>query len=153
MPAPRPNGSRNRDSNLPRVCAYPGRDAIRGEPVWLEVGISSQPDHTIVTLVGELDIAGTAMLGFQMSALAAQGCTRIVVDVGGLVFCDASGLGTLIVAAQRAALSEGWVRLAGARAPLSRIIGISKLARMLPEYRTVDDALADSGAAHGVTSG
>lgn len=152
MPAPRPTGSRNRDSGSPRVCARPGRDAIRGDPIWLEVSVSAQPGYTIVALVGELDIAGTGMLGLQMSALAAQGCTRIVVDVGELKFCDASGLGTLIVAAQQAALAEGWIRLVGARAPLSRIIGISKLARILPEYRTVDDALADGDASHGFKS-
>ena len=152
MPAPRPTGSRNRDSSLPRVCAYPGRDAIRGEPVWLEVHVSARPDHAIVALVGELDIAGTGTLGSRMSALAAQGCIRIVVDVGDLVFCDASGLGTLIEAAHRATLRGGWVRLVGTRAPLARIIGIAKLTRILPEYRTVDDALADAGAARGATN-
>lgn len=152
MPAPRPIGPRNKGSGPPRVRAFLRRDAIRGEPVWLEVRVSAQPDHAIVALVGELDIAGTGMLGFEMSALAAQGCTRIVVDVGDLVFCDASGLGTLIEAAHCAVLDGGWVRLVGARAPLARIIGIAKLARMLPEYRTVNDALADTGAAHGATS-
>lgn len=126
---------------------------MSGEPVWLEVSVSAQPGHAIVALSGELDIAGTGALNFQMSALAAQGCTRIVVDVGDLLFCDASGLGTLIEAAHRAVLCGGWVRLVGARASLARIIRITKLTRILPEYRTVDDALADSGAAHPVTTG
>jgi anti-anti-sigma factor len=144
MPAPRPTGIRDGDMGPPRVCARPGRDAVWGEPDWLEVSVSAQPDHAIVALVGELDIAGTGALSFQMSALVAQGCTRIVVDVSDLVFCGASGLGTLIEAAQRAARCGGWVRLAGARAPLVRIIGIAKLTRILPGYRTVDDALEDS---------
>lgn len=153
MPAPRPTGSRHRDSNPSRGRAHLGRDAIRGEPVWLEMSVSTEPGYALVALGGELDIAGTGTLGFQMSALAAQGCTRIVVDAGDLVFCDASGLGTLIEAAQRAALCGGWVRLVGVRAPLARIIGITKLTELLPQYRTVEAALADSGTSHGVASG
>ncbi len=153
MPAPRPTGSRDRHPGSPSVRAHAGRDAIRQEPVWLEVSVNTQPGYAIVALVGDLDIAATGTLNFQMSALVSRGCTRIVVDVGDLLFCDASGLGTLIEAAQRAALCGGWVRLVGARGPLTRIIRITKLTRMLPEYRTVDDALADVSASRGVTSG
>src|SRR5437016_13535295 len=94
MPAPRPTGSRHRDSNPSRGRAHLGWDAIRGEPVWLEMSVSTEPGHALVALGGELDIAGTGTLGFQMSALAGQGCTRIVGDVADIVFCDASGPGT-----------------------------------------------------------
>ncbi|HZP49598.1 STAS domain-containing protein [Actinocrinis sp.] len=113
------------------------------ETVWLRVSVRTQPDHTLVVLAGELDIADAEPLAFQLSALISAGHTRIVADLTELLFCDAPGLRTLEQAARRAALRGGWVRLAGTRTPIKRIIRIAKLTQPLPAYDTVENALAD----------
>ncbi len=149
-----PIGSAEGQSELPRVGGRLRPEARRQETVWLRVSVRTQPGHTIVALAGELDIADAEPLAFQLSALISAGHTRIVADLTELVFCDAPGLRTLERAAQRAALRGGWVRLAGARTQIRRIIRIAKLTLTLPGYDTVEDALADhDGPSHDGTRG
>src|SRR5436305_3864125 len=119
-----PIGSADGPSELPRTGGRLQPEARWQETVWLRVRVRTQPGHTVVSLAGELDIADAETLAFQLSALISAGHTRIVVDLTELAFCDAPGLRTLEKAARRAALRGGWVRLAGARAPMRRIIRI-----------------------------
>lgn len=128
--------------------------ARRQETVWLRVRVRTRSGHKVVSLAGELDIADAEQLAFQLSALISAGHTRIVVDLTELLFCDAPGLRTLEKAARRAALCGGWVRLAGTRAPIRRIIRIAKLTQLFPEFRTLEDALAEQHSApHGGRDG
>ena len=138
-----PVGSVEGPSEPPRTGGRLRPEARWQETVWLRVRVRTQPGHTVVSLAGELDIADAEPLAFQLSALISAGHTRIVADMTELTFCDAAGLRTLEKAARRAALRGGWVRLAGTRTPIRRIIHIAKLTQALPAYGTVENALAD----------
>ena len=72
----------------------------------------------------------------------AAGRTRIVLDLSALKFCDACGLGSLVRVSVRAAERGGWLRLVAPSPQTARIIGITRLARVLPAYAAVLEALA-----------
>lgn len=110
-------------------------------PAWLQVGVDTRADQAIVAIAGEVDIACTTALGLGLFALVDQGFVRIVVELSGVEFCDAHGFGLMARVSRRAAQRGGWLRVAGARPHVARVIRIVRLTRTLPAYRTVSDAL------------
>lgn len=135
----------------PDAIEYPGWHTTRIDGLaWLQVGIKTRADQAVVAMVGEVDIACAAALGPRLFALVEQGFVRIVIDLSGVEFCDAHGCGLMAQASRRAVESGGWLRVAGARPHIARVIRIVRLTRMLPAYRAVADALEDgASAAHG----
>ncbi len=112
-------------------------------PAWLRVDVDTRADLAVVTVAGEVDIGCTTALGRDLFALLDQGCVRIVLELSGVVFCDAHGFGLMASVSRRAVQRGGWLRIAGARPHVARVIGIVRLTRTLPTYRTVSDALGD----------
>ena len=55
----------------------------------------------VVTVVGEIDIATAALLRALVDEAIEVGAARVVVDMAGIKFLDASGLSVLVSAAQR----------------------------------------------------
>ena len=79
----------------------------------------------------------------RLDMLEQHSCSRLVIDVSALTFCDCAGLGTLARANRRSAETGGWVRLCGATGNIQRIIGIVGLSSVLRCYTGVAEAIAD----------
>lgn len=132
----------------PDAIEYTGWHTTRMDTLaWLRVGIDTRADQAIVAMVGEVDIACTTALGLMLFALVEQGFVRIVVDLSGVEFCDAHGCGLMARVSRQAVQHGGWLRVAGARPHVARVIRIVRLTRALPAYRTVSDALEGSAGA------
>lgn len=95
----------------------------------------------MVWLCGELDIAEAAEARSYLLAAAADGRSRLVIDVTDLVFIDASGLSALASVARQAARDGGWVRLVDASPLLRRMLRIVELTAVLPVYESVHAAI------------
>jgi anti-anti-sigma factor len=72
---------------------------------------------TIAGLTGELGVAGAPALRDQLLSLLRPGSSRLVVDLSGVSFCDASGLAVLVNTGRRARLPGGFLRLAAVPPP------------------------------------
>lgn len=128
-----------------------GPDMAAGAAVWqaapvmrlpnLRVDVSIDVARAVVRLDGELDIASSGPLAQRFSDLLFQGHTRIVVDLTRLTFCDAAGLRAFVTASRLAKTHRGWLRIAAAQPRMTRIISIADLSRILPGYKTTQDAL------------
>jgi hypothetical protein len=59
-------------------------------------------------------------------------------------FCDSSGLHTLLAAHKRAQAEGGELLLAIAAAPVLRVLAITSIDRMIPNFTTLDEALAQT---------
>jgi anti-sigma B factor antagonist len=101
-----------------------------------EAGLSREQraDHTVIALDGELDIASTPSLRERLHAALADAAAastgpRVVVDLSGVTFCDASGL-ALLVDARRRTGPGGTVVLAGPRPQLLRLLRVTGLDRV-----------------------
>jgi anti-sigma B factor antagonist len=116
-------------------AAYPAQP-LR---IWVDAA-----DHwAVVTLTGELDIAGTGRLSEQLAVLLSQGRSRIVLDLQGLTFCDAAGLGILVRFRSRTLQEGGWLRLAGPSALLTRLLRLARVAHLFAAFATVTAATTD----------
>jgi len=61
-------------------------------------------------------------------------------------FCDSSGLHTLLAAHKRAQAEGGELLLAIAAAPVLRVLAITSIDRMIPNFTTLDEALTQTSA-------
>jgi anti-sigma B factor antagonist len=104
------------------------------EPLQLE--LSRQLDgegNQIVSVVGELDIATAEQAYLYISDVIDAWPAPVSVDLSGLTFCDASGLGVLARIARHARQAGCQLKLTAARPSLLKIMRITGLDRAFPE--------------------
>jgi anti-anti-sigma factor len=103
-----------------------------------------------VTLAGDVpvvdapeEIDATNAEGLRTAMLEAAGLHRItVVDMSKTRFCDSAGLQVLVGAHRRAHDQDGAVMLVLTDAAVLRILEITGVDRRLPNFTTLDAALA-----------
>ena len=104
------------------------------EPRQLELSRRADEDgNQIVSVTGELDIATAEQAYVYISDVIDAWPTPVSVDLSGLTFCDASGLGTLARLARHARQAGRQLRLTAARPSLLKIMRITGLDRAFPE--------------------
>jgi anti-sigma B factor antagonist len=97
---------------------------------------------TIVTISGDIDLASVPMVREQLLAQLQPQASRIIIDLSGVTFCDASGLAVLVAASRLAGLLDGVVRLA-ALAPLTAtVLRLTGLDSRFEIFATVAEAVA-----------
>lgn len=87
----------------------------------------------VVSVTGELDIATAQQAYAYLSDVIDHGYAPVAVDLAGLTFCDASGLGVLAKAARRAADAGCQLMLTSARPSLLKIMRITGMDSVFPE--------------------
>jgi anti-sigma B factor antagonist len=106
------------------------------EPAQLELSCQADADgYQVVTVNGELDVATAEQAYAYISGVIDEGPAPVSVDLGGVTFCDASGLGVLAKAARHARQAGRQLRLTSARPSLLKIMRITGLDRAFPELR------------------
>ena len=106
----------------------------------LHVSARTEDRVTIAELAGELDIASVPRLREQLLALLRPASGRLVIDLSGVTFCDASGLAVLVGTGRRARLLGGFLRLAAVPPEVSRILRSTGLDRHLIAFPTASAA-------------
>jgi len=110
-------------------------ERLRGlEPLQLELSSATDEDgNQIVSVTGELDIATAEQAYIYLSDVIDAWAAPVSVDLSGLTFCDASGLGVLARIARHARQAGRQLRLTAARPSLLKIMRITGLDRAYPE--------------------
>jgi anti-sigma B factor antagonist len=104
------------------------------EPLLLELSCQADEDgNQIVSVTGELDIATAERAYTYISDVIDAWPMPVSVDLSGLTFCDASGLGVLARIARYAREAGRQLRLTAARPSLLKIMRITGLDRAFPE--------------------
>ena len=107
------------------------------EPAQLELSCQTDADgYQVVTVTGELDVATADQAYAYISRVIDDLPAPVSVDLSGLTFCDASGLGVLAKAARHARQAGSQFRLTSARPSLLKIMRITGLDRAFPELRS-----------------
>ncbi|MFE1927357.1 STAS domain-containing protein [Streptomyces asoensis] len=97
----------------------------------------------VVTAQGEIDHDATPAFG--ESLLSANGTLahrRIVADLSGVTFMDASGVNVLIAAYRQVTGTEGWLRIAGAQPSVLRVLQTVGVDAFIPCLPTTEQALS-----------
>jgi anti-sigma B factor antagonist len=110
--------------------------AQRVEPVQLELSCRTEEDGSqVVSVTGELDIATAEQAYAYISDVIDGWPAPVSVDLAGVTFCDASGLGALARVARHARQAGRPLKLISARRSLVKIMRITGLDRTFPELR------------------
>jgi anti-sigma B factor antagonist len=96
----------------------------------------------VVVAPEEIDITNAGGLSATLLDLATQGHAAIVIDMTRTQFCDTAGLQVLVGAHRRALAGGHEVRAAISGGSVSRILAITGIDRVIPQFTSVDDALS-----------
>jgi anti-sigma B factor antagonist len=105
------------------------RQADQAEPVQLELSRQGQ----VIRVAGELDIATAEKAYSYISDIIDDGPAPVTVDLSGLTFCDASGLGVLARIARHAKQAGRQLKLSSARPSLLKLMRLTGLDVSFPE--------------------
>ena len=100
----------------------------------------------VVTAPEEIDITNAPELRSALVDAAAHGHGTLVVDMTRTQFCDSSGLHTLLAAHKRARAIGGELLLVIPAAPVLRIFAVTGIDRIIPNFTSLDQALAQASA-------
>ena len=103
----------------------------------------------VVAAPEEIDITTAGALRAALLEAAARGHGTFVVDMSLTRFCDSSGLQALVAAHRRARAEDGEVLLVIPDAAVLRIFAITSMDRVIPNFASLDEALAQVLAASG----
>jgi anti-sigma B factor antagonist len=107
------------------------------EPVQLELSCRTEEDGSqVISVTGELDIATADQAYTYITDVIDCWPAPVSVDLAGLTFCDASGLGALARVARHARQAGQQLTLTSARPSLVKIMRITGLDRTFPELRS-----------------
>jgi anti-anti-sigma factor len=99
----------------------------------------------VITAPAGLDLRSARVLRTTLMHLAASGHVTVVIDLSATTTCDAAGRAELGRAYRHAVAEGGDLRLVYGAA-LAGILAGSGLDRVVPHYRTVADAVAETPA-------
>jgi len=111
-------------------------EPVQSEAVQLELSCRTDADgNQVISVVGELDIATTEQAYAYISEVIDSWPTPVSVDLSGLTFCDASGLGVLAKIARHARQAGRQLKLTSVRPSLLKIMRLTGLDGVFPELR------------------
>jgi anti-anti-sigma factor len=97
----------------------------------LTIDVTHQGPRAVVLLRGELDDDSAAHVrDIDVAALAAAGCTELVVDLGELAFLDSGGIGSLVGLRNRAAALHVTTTVESAPAHIKHTLTLAGLAAL-----------------------
>lgn len=96
----------------------------------------------VVVAPEEIDIVNAPELHSALLEAAANASGMVVADMTRTRFCDSAGLNTLLAAHKRARDEGGELLLAVSSAAVLRTIAITGIDRVIPNFTSLDDALA-----------
>lgn len=97
----------------------------------------------LLALEGELDLAVSGLLDAAVDQLLEDRQRLVVIDIGGLSFCDSSGLGALLRSSRRLRAAGGTCLVAGARGPVARLLELTSMEQVISVVPDVQPALAE----------
>jgi anti-sigma B factor antagonist len=98
--------------------------------------------HIVVALSGEIDIVTAPEVRDLLAEAASEAVTGITVDLGGVTFLDAAGLGVLAGASGAARHLPGGFRLVAVPARVLRLLRATGLDRHLAAFPAVPGSRA-----------
>lgn len=102
---------------------------------YLSVDVRDEPDATVLTVSGELDMASSPQLADALDRL--QPTTRpLVLDLGGLEFIDLTGLHVLLEASQRAQQAGLRLTVVNASQAVRRLLKLTRTTELLEGHES-----------------
>lgn len=94
----------------------------------------------IVRLEGELDQHNAVSLRRNLDEKISKGCDNLIFDLSALEFMDSSGIGVIIGRYKNVKALGGRAYIAAARPQVEKIIRLSAIDKIIPVYKSVEEA-------------
>ena len=101
----------------------------------------------VVAAPEEIDITNATGLRTALLEASADGPGTLVVDMTRTLFCDSAGLHALVGAHRRALAEGGGVLLAVSGEPVLRVLTLTGLDTVIPNFTSLEEALAHAPGA------
>lgn len=115
----------------------------------MDLGSGESGGHVVVALRGELDLVDAAVVAAALEAVAARE-PRIIVDLAGLEFIDASGIAALSHGRRHARSAGGDLLLAAPQRRVRLVLAIIWKGGGFAVHASVAEAAASAGASRQV---
>lgn len=115
-------------------------------PSNLEYGVRPHGSAQVMSLIGEVDIAGVPALKSFVEELIRGGSLDLIYDLTKVDAIDSTGLGFLVWSRKRLREHAGRLRLVVDRPQVQRVLKLTGLARLFETYANLEDALAQPAA-------
>ena len=109
------------------------------------IGVSD-PLSAAVVLDGEIDISTCPAVRRLLMAAISGGNVHLAVDMSGVTFIDAGGIGVLVAAANRARQAGGGLSLLAPSPQVRRLLDVFRLDAILPMTERLGGPVAGSAA-------
>lgn len=116
----------------------------------VDLSVGDFDGHVVVALCGELDLSDTSDVASHLIAAVAAYGPSIVVDLTGLNFIDACGLGVLVRVLRWTRESGGDLSLAAPQQQVRRVLEITGLIDVFSVYPCVKQAVSGAKLARPV---
>jgi len=111
------------------------------------VDVSERAGRTVVTVIGDVDLATAPDLRTRLADLAVRG-PHLVVDLDGVDLLDSTGLGVLVGARRRARQAGGDLALVCSEGRLADLLAATDLDRVFTVHRSLAEALSGEPSAN-----
>jgi anti-anti-sigma factor len=108
----------------------------------LVISVGEPAAVTVLTIDGELDMNTAPALLDAAGELIDAGRSRLVLDLGGVGFCDSAGLGVFARLKRRVDEVGGELALARPALMVRRVLELTGLTELIGVYESVDEARA-----------
>ena len=98
----------------------------------LTVETSRDADRYVIVAAGDLEMSTAARLDAELRAAEATDTKRIIIDLSGVTFMDATGLRLLLQAHARSRADSNRLRLIRGPRRVQRVFELTNTDRMLP---------------------
>jgi anti-sigma B factor antagonist len=95
------------------------------------VVVTTKGEASVVSVVGELDLASSPALEAELERVSANGASPIIVDLSQLEFMDSTGLSVLVRAHQRAEENGRRFGLINGSQQVQRLLNLTGVAERL----------------------
>jgi anti-anti-sigma factor len=83
--------------------------------------------EAVITVTGEIDVSSVGALTSAVEETLIDAPPRVVLDLGGVTFCDSQGLGTLVALSRKARMVESVIVITNVGEFLTRVLDITGL--------------------------
>jgi anti-sigma B factor antagonist len=98
----------------------------------LTIEVGPEVETCLVHVAGELDLATASALESELHRLLSSDLTRVVLDLGDLLFIDSTGLQCLLQATRHSRADGDRLRMLGPNAEIDRVLRFSGMREILP---------------------
>jgi anti-sigma B factor antagonist len=113
--------------------------------VSMDIDVKELGTVTVVAPHGDVDMAVADLVRVRLTRLVDRGSARLVLDLGGVMYIDSSGLGAVVAAMKHARSAGGDIKVCELASDVRAVFEMTRLDKVLSIHTTCAEAIAAWG--------